>query len=177
MLNFKLVSDKDDLKAKNIYLQKALATHGLEFEQHVTASLRFFYGDGNKQINIINGLLRIAFNSNMAGSDKLLAYFKEAIPHKCSRPKIGEAPTFGKKVDDAIYFTNDQLEAFITAVPRWHRMPKANKVKKVFNKRDYARTVAKQLLKNDVTSAEFANLLIDAIREAQASNKEASKAA
>lgn len=170
--DFNVITSQKELQEKNIYLQAGLSSHGRSFELHCVAALRFYYTDGSKQVNIVNGLLAIAYNSRMAGSKTLAKWLGEAIPHKLEKGDVSKAPRFGKKLKDAEYFTPEQLDAFLWQCPQWHKFKRAAD-KKVFDEKAYAKTVAKALVKNNCKESHFHDLLVDALREELASKKEA----
>ena len=164
---FSVIKNNDDRKAKRIELNKLMGTSSKAFNLFVLASIDFFYHDGNRQINIINDLLRMALQCRGMNDGRLAGYLKNVIPHeihekrtmskKLGKP-IAESPiAFGKKEKDYPEFS--EVQSFISSNPTWYTYGKENTAKE-FSTEKYLNSVVATLKKNKVDLGEFATLLI-----------------
>lgn len=153
-LNFAVIADQKELKAKNIYFQRNKGKVGKEFESHVLASIAFYYGAGNKQIAIINGLLSIEHQARSGAAPRLAHYLSQVVPCKLDKGDARTAPQFGKKIKKQDFLSDKKLADFVYRNARWSIFAKPSK-QSSFVIATAAKTCAKLLVKNNVIFADF----------------------
>jgi hypothetical protein len=154
--DYTIIRDNADLKAKQSELGDSLNGMGKDFNNFVLASVSFFYGDGNKQVAIINTLIEMAYNAHGYNANKLCDYLVNLIPHKVEK-KVRAYPMLSTREGE--YPSIDVMQEFVIANPQWSRYSKEAKVAKPFSQLKYAAEVLKKLEANGVNVAEFTSLM------------------
>lgn len=150
-----------------------------DFVCFVPVAIKFYYGDGNKNLQIINKLLETAEILRGLNSKKLGDYLSNVVPHNIEAGKAAAelAPKFyGKKGGTeqkpsqlTQYLGDVQLDGFLTANQDWTKYSKGNE-EKSFDAEKVAKKLLKQLDKADMGAQAFIDILkaqaVKAIQEA-----------
>ena len=153
-LDYSVIENNSDRKAKRIALTVVLGQSAKHFNEFVRSSIRFFYGEGNKQINIINDLLGMAHHAKGMNANKLADYLAACIPHELVAGNSELPPRFAKKT--SAYEETRSLAFIKYNLAWWSYIPptKEKAVKPAFDSNKYLSNVTKKLSK-ELTRAEL----------------------
>ncbi len=155
--DYEKITGNNDRRHKRNQLNKVMGQSSKAFNLFVLASVDFFYHDGNRQINIINDLLKMAQQCRGMNAGRLAGYLKKVVPHNLKEATShGEAPKFTTKSDQYLDFSDVQL--FIAANPLWYKY--GNVDKSTFYTDTYLKAVVTKLKKENVNVKEFALSLL-----------------
>jgi hypothetical protein len=132
-VNYSIVMDSKDWEKKANALAKRGSAFTKDFSSFVHASVVFFYGEGNRNVEIINGLVSIAYDSRGMNASHLIDYLANLIPHKVVKDKEnGKRFLFAGKKKGEEY---DELGAMVwlDANPVWTEWGGMDKAPKAWN--------------------------------------------
>ena len=162
--DYATIIDKADHKTKRNSLLQRTGEAGKDFEAFVVASIHWFYGASDYNINVINDLLRIAHQSRGYNVQRLSAYLKQVVPHKLVQSKDKKVvPAFDKK--ESRYLKGHELNTFLSHNPVWSQYG-AQKEASDYDVDAVVARLVKTLGKNNVTIADFTNKLLLASKAA-----------
>lgn len=148
-------SNTERVKARN-FLFQVTGKSGKAFNYFVIASIDFFYRDGNKQINIVNDLLKIAHQSKGMNSQRLGAYLKQVVPHEMIESVSHKSPpVFGKRLKGKDYLSLEDVQSFIDANPEWCAFGRVAKTTD-FDREKYLKAVVAHLKREGENVRAFA---------------------
>lgn len=135
-----------------------------QFNKFVKDSIYYFHTGGNYQIDIINGLLDIAYNSKGLTAPRLVAYLRQFIPHSVEKYQLKTSRRqrekfVGKKQAD--YMTARECERKLFETPDWHEFGK-DTTSEQFSADSYIKSVLSRLHSQKVNVVEFSQALLKA---------------
>lgn len=122
-LNFSKISDIKDQRKLKANLKKRGKNFGDDFDQFVLSSICFFFEGGNKNIQIVNDLLEIAYAVKGINAARLVNYLREVIPHDIKKGKDTKEYAFTGKTADKEY-DYEMVRVFLNVNPVWSQYGK-----------------------------------------------------
>lgn len=161
-LDYTVIADQDDFSKKISALSKRGKVMRKDFVNLATAVVPFFYGKGTENIQIINDVVNVAYDSGMNGGH-IIDWFGNIIGHKVRKQaKNKRRFEFGKK-DDTRNIQPEHVDKFLSEHSNpfeWGAM--GNTTPKDFDPVAFLSVVGKKLLKNDVDIKQWADELAKA---------------
>lgn len=120
MSNYSIVTSDKDYTTKANALAKRGYGFAKDFSHFVAATVAYFHGGGNRNVELLNGLLSIAYDTRGMNAGHLADYLAVTVPHKMARDteKKNRFVFTGKK-KDATYPEALDVEAFLALNPNW----------------------------------------------------------
>ena len=153
---YAIIENNSDRKVKRNELFKDMLITGKSFNYFVLSSLDFFFNAGDKQINIINDLLKMAQKSNGMNASRLANYLKVVINHEFEEGDNAKnkPPIFKGKIEATSYMDFKEVQHFISINPEWHKFGRNDSTKQ-FDLDTLLAMVADKIDKNNVTVVDF----------------------
>ena len=159
--DYTLITSKGDQRSKRIELLQQTGKAGANFERFISASIVWFYGESDHNINVINDLLVIAENSHGYNVQRLASYLKRIIPHAYIEATNKRKAHFDTKPKGKKYPTNDKVLRFLALNPEWNKTG-ASKTAADYDETKHVASVIAKIAKNNGNVLDFANALIKA---------------
>lgn len=122
MANYSTITSNKDYVSKANQLAKRGHSFAADFAQFTVATLKFFHGEGNRNIELLNGLVSIAYDTKGMNAGKLMDWIAVTVPHKIVRDKEkAERFLFAGKKKDAEYPDATTVELFLLENDKWHK--------------------------------------------------------
>jgi hypothetical protein len=130
-------------------LLKLTGQTGKEFNQFVKDSVIFFLTDANYSIQVINDLIKIAYQSKGMNHARLINYLDNLVPFERAKTKDGIL-NYTRKKKDSVFKTEHEARAWMIQNKDWYQYGKEI-VPEAFNLHTSLAKVLKLALKNGKT--------------------------
>ena len=157
--DYAIITSKSDQRTKRNEIMRSTGKAGKDFEVFVSASINWFYGESDHNINVINDLLVIATQSKGYNVQRLASYLKRIIPHTLLDGGKDLTTRFDRKIEGRKYPKADKVAAFLTSNPSWSKTGKSKKAAD-YDQAKYINSVLAKIEKNGGNVIDFTNALL-----------------
>lgn len=167
-VDYSTIADMRDFTVKNANIRKRGKTVKADFVALCQAAVKFFHGEANHNIQVVNDLVTTAYECGINGGH-IIDWFENVVPHKIVKDKDNKRRfKFGAKVQDREY-NKDVADKFITEYGNPFEWGKQGvTTPENFDPMAYLVTVAGKLEKEGVDVKQWAEQLAKAAEEKEA---------
>lgn len=162
-MNFNAIDSKEDFTAKCDFFLTSYRDTGAQFNQFVRSTVHYFFHGGEKNVQVINRLLEVAYFSKGLNHSRLLAYLEQCIPHVAHSASVSKAKGTEREVRKAPFFSGKikgreydwaETQAFLAVNLQWFKYGREVS-HTAYSLKIAAATVAKAAVAHGITAADF----------------------
>ena len=123
-------------------LNKRGVSFASDFAEFVPAAIMFFHGEGNKNVEILNSVIAIAYNASGMNAGHLMDYISQTVPHRVVKDKdMVRRHKFAGLIVGREYPAMFDVELFLLENPMWAEWGKGAAKAPEFNAATWKRSL------------------------------------